>query len=155
VISPSRHPLSSLRQTIPSRAQEAESLCLKVRVFMQEAGLPETCFAVELLTRECLFNAIIHGNRNAADKSVDLTLSLGRKWIRLRVCDQGPGFAWRKARRASFDTLIPSGRGLRICALYAERVRFNRMGNRISLWIREAKPMGKDTRKNGCLRREA
>ena len=117
--------------------EEAEWLCRRVREFVQAAGFSQMGFPIELLARECLCNAVIHGNRNAADKSVDLSLSVGRKWIRLRVSDQGVGFDWRKARRKGFDTTTTSGRGLQICALYAERVRFSRSGNRIALWIRK------------------
>jgi serine/threonine-protein kinase RsbW len=130
---------ASLCQKIPSRAHEAESLCLKVRELLRANGLAESCFHVELLARECLNNAVIHGNRNAADKSVVLRLLVGRQWIRLQVSDEGPGFAWRKARQQALDTAKPSGRGLQLCALNAERVRFNRSGSQITLWISKRK----------------
>jgi len=134
--SPRPNPIS-LRQTIPSSIEEAESLCRKIRSLLQEGGLPYLCFAVELLARECLANAVVHGNRNAADKSIDLRLDVGRKWVRLEVCDEGPGFAWREARQKTPCTTSCSGRGLQLYALYAERVQFNRSGNRIALWIRK------------------
>lgn len=141
------HLANSLRQTIPSRVEEAESLSLKVRSFVQGAGLSELCFAVELLARECLVNAVIHGNGNVADKLVDLSLSVGKEWIRLQVGDEGPGFDWRKHRRKRSNSTQSSGRGLQLCALFAERVRFSRSGNRIALWIRKTKPTGKDVSK--------
>ncbi|HUA97929.1 MAG TPA: ATP-binding protein [Terracidiphilus sp.] len=144
MIPPPRHPPVSLCQTIPSRLGDAESLCLKIRGWLQAQGLCDRCFTVELLARECLTNAVIHGNGNAADKSVALSLSVGREWIRLTVCDEGPGFAWRKARRKRPDAALSSGRGLQLCALYAERVRFNRSGNQIALWIRKTAPTGKE-----------
>ena len=131
-------------ESIPSCLESAELLCLKVRSFMHAAGLSEPAFAVELLARECLTNGVIHGNGNCADKSVDLSLSVGRKWIRLEVSDQGAGFAWRRAAQEGFETTRPSGRGLRLCALYAGRVRFNRSGNRITVWIRKTSPTGKE-----------
>jgi anti-anti-sigma factor len=140
-VSAARRPPLSLRHTIPSRIEEAESLCLKIRAFLQAAGLAELCFPVELLARECLVNAVIHGNGKAADKSVALCLAVGKEWIRLEVCDQGPGFPWRKERQKSVETAKPSGHGLQFCALYAERVRFNRRGNQITLWIRKTKQM--------------
>jgi anti-anti-sigma factor len=140
----SRQPVPiSIYQTIPSCMEEAESLCLKIRAFFQAAGLAERSFAVELLARECLTNAVIHGNRNAADKQVVLSLTVGREWIRLRVSDEGQGFAWRKALLKRSDTTASCGRGLKLYALYAERVRFSRSGNQIELWIRKAKRRGK------------
>jgi serine/threonine-protein kinase RsbW len=125
----------SLCQTIPSQLDEVELLCLKIRDLLQTNGLAEACFGVELLARECLNNAVIHGNRRDADKSVGLCLWLGRAWIRLEVSDEGQGFAWRKAGRKRPAATAASGRGLQLYELYAGRVRFNRRGNRITLWI--------------------
>jgi len=140
----------SFRQKISSRIAEADSLCLQLRTLLHENHLQCVCFAVELLARECLNNAVLHGNQNNADKSVWFHLRVGRKWIRLQVKDQGAGFAWRKARQRELDTSAPSGRGLRLCMLYAWRVRFNRQGNQITLWISKHKPTKKEGR-NGCV----
>jgi anti-sigma regulatory factor (Ser/Thr protein kinase) len=93
-------------------------------------------FAVELLARESLNNAVIHVDRGFVDKTIRLELHVGRKWIRLQVADDGPGFEWRKARRKHCGLDSESGRGLAIYALYAEQVRFNRCGNQITLWLR-------------------
>jgi serine/threonine-protein kinase RsbW len=123
---------------------EAETLCIKVRDLLQKKGLSRACFPAELLARESLNNAVIHGNRNAADKSVLFRLWIGREWIRLQVTDQGPGFDWRKANQNRSGTTASSGRGLPIYALYAERVRFNRRGNQITLWISKSNRTGKD-----------
>lgn len=117
---------------------------MKIRGLLQGAGLSERCFAVELLARESLVNAVVHGNRNAADKSVSLSLCVGSKWIRLQVSDEGEGFAWRKAGQKGLDAAVSSGRGLRLCALYADRVRFNRRGNQIELLIGKTKDTGKE-----------
>jgi anti-sigma regulatory factor (Ser/Thr protein kinase) len=126
-----------LRQEIFSRSADAESLCLKIRSTLRANDLGVACFAVELLARECLANAVNHGNRNDADRAIVLQLWVGRQWIRLRVSDQGAGFAWRKARRRGMDAAADSGRGLHLYALYAERVQFNRCGNQVTLWIRK------------------
>jgi anti-anti-sigma factor len=135
---------NSFRETIPSRLDEAELLCLRIRKMLQNCGLPLLCFPVELLARECLANAIKHGNRNDADKSIVLGFSIGREWIRLQVSDEGPGFAWQKTFQKRLDTSEPTGRGLRLYALYAERVQFNRRGNQITLWISKKNRTGKD-----------
>lgn len=127
--------------------EEAELLCMKIRAFLQSAELSEVSFPVELLARECLTNAVIHGNRNAADKTVVFNLAVGRKWIRLQVSDEGHGFRWRNQREERQDTTIPSGRGVPLYALYAERVRFNRSGNRVALWVRKMKLREKEARK--------
>ena len=130
-----RLPVPSLRQRIPSRLEEIDAFCVRIRSLLNANGLERVCFPVELLARESLNNAVIHGNRKDARKSVQLSLSIGRVWIRLEVRDQGAGFPWRKVCLNRFDTAACSGRGLQLYALYAARKRFNRSGNQITLWI--------------------
>jgi anti-sigma regulatory factor (Ser/Thr protein kinase) len=113
-----------------------DHLCRSLRNWLDEEGLAATSFALELLARESLNNAVIHVNRSFADRTIRLELHVGRKWIRLQVADEGPGFDWRMARRRQCRLNSESGRGLTICALYSERVRFNRSGNQITLWLR-------------------
>lgn len=112
-------------------------MCVAIRRFMLCSGAADLCFAVELLACECLNNAVVHASNSNADKPVDVTLSITKSWIRLEVQDQGSGFAWRKAYQKEPDMTGCSGRGLQICALYADRVRFNRCGNRIVLWVKK------------------
>lgn len=142
--SPGKQTGPSLSQTIPSRMAEVESLCIQVRELLQKKGLSRACFPVELLARECLNNAVLHGNRNDSDKSVLFRLWIGRERIRLQVTDEGPGFDWRKANINRSGTTSTSGRGLPLYALYAERVQFNRRGNQITLWIGKSNRTGKD-----------
>ncbi len=118
---------------------DVDSLCLKIREMLNSNDLGEVCFGVELLARECLSNAVIHGNKNIVDKSVKLSLSVGRQWIRLQVDDEGEGFNWRKARRKRSDSAETSGRGIELYTLYAARVRFSRQGQQITLWISKLK----------------
>ena len=122
-------------QIIPSRLAEADSLCLKIRALLQSNTRRQARFVVELLARECLCNAVLHGNQQDDRKSVCLRLWIGRDWIRLQVSDEGHGFAWRRKRCKPSDPARPFGRGLQLCALYARRVRFNRRGNQITLWV--------------------
>lgn len=135
-----------LAEKIPSRMTAAEALCLKVRDSLQANGLSRHCFAVELLAREALSNALIHGNANNGDKSVVLSLDLERAWIRLRVRDEGPGFRWRKTPGKELDSATPSGRGLRLYGLYAQRIQFNRLGNQVTFWISRINAKGKEDR---------
>ncbi len=131
-----RRSLLSFRVVVASQFTEADRLCRNIRNWLNEEGLSATSFAVELLARESLNNAVIHVNRSLDDKTIRLELHVGRKWIRLLVGDEGPGFDWRKARRNHCGLESESGRGLTVCALYAEQVRFNRCGNQITLWLR-------------------
>jgi serine/threonine-protein kinase RsbW len=128
----------SLHREIPSRLGEVDGVCREIRSLLTGRGLEGACFSAQLLAREGLTNAIVHGHQRDETKKIEFDLRVGRKWISLQILDQGPGFNWRKARRAPppKDT-APSGRGLCISALYAQRITFNRRGNRITLWLKK------------------
>jgi len=130
---------TALEREIPSRLEEVDELCRQIRALLHDQGLGEVSFPVELAARECLNNAVIHGNRGDASKKVALNLQFRRKWILLQVSDEGPGFDWRRAKR----TPLPgdestSGRGLSVLSLFAHRIAFNRRGNRVTLWLKRS-----------------
>lgn len=111
-------------------------MCLAIRAFLREHHAPDGGFLLELIARECVNNAILHGNRLDERKSVDVTMTVGRRCFLLVVGDEGPGFDWRAAvTRPVPDDLAVGGRGLPIMGLYARRVRYNESGNRVSVWM--------------------
>ena len=124
-----------LRRDIPSRLEEVDAVCLEVRAFVTANRMAADSFAVELIAREFLNNAVLHGNQNQASKKATLSLRLGRRWMRLQIADEGAGYNWREARRTVADPAATSGRGLAIGALYADRISFNQCGNQITLWF--------------------
>lgn len=132
------HP--SLCRRFPSRLAQVDGVCHSLRGFLSEHGVGQGTFAIELATRECLNNAILHGNRKDPAGEVSLTLRLGRRWLRVTVEDQGPGFNWRGSLRRPLDPTATSGRGLPILARYARRVSFNRPGNSVTLWFERSHP---------------
>jgi serine/threonine-protein kinase RsbW len=119
---------------IPSLLKEVDSVGYAIRKFLSDIGLAAASFQVELSVRECLNNAIVHGNKNDSSKKVMLELRVGKKWILLRVSDEGPGFNWREWRESpGIGSAASYGRGLSIISFYASRISFNRRGNQISL----------------------
>lgn len=126
--------------TIPSRLAAIEPACEQIRSLLGRRHLEDLEFAVEILARECLNNAILHGNRGLENARVNFGMRIGRKLICLCVRDQGPGFDWRRraSRRLPADTAV-EGRGLMVASMYAQRIAFNRLGNQVTLWINTAK----------------
>ena len=119
-----------------SRLEEVDDVCLEIRSAVQKTRFESARFAVELVARECLNNAVLHGNGGDGAKQVALNLLLSYKRIRLQVADEGPGFDWRKALEQPLaDGRANGSRGLAIIRAYADRVQFNRRGNRITLWL--------------------
>jgi anti-sigma regulatory factor (Ser/Thr protein kinase) len=139
-----------LKFSLCSLSERVDFAGRAIRYFMKGNGLSVDAFKVELLARECLNNAITHGNKLKESKRARLELMIGQKWIHLRVTDCGSGYNWQKtigATRLSGNAI--SGRGLSIVKQYANRVCFNRRGNQIALWIKKGK--GDNSQNHGKL----
>jgi anti-sigma regulatory factor (Ser/Thr protein kinase) len=124
---------AALRLKMPSNLAAIEQLCARARAWLEENGLQQDRFTVMLLLRESLSNAVKHGNGNDPALLVDCRLRKGLRWLDILVGDCGSGFDWKRFsthRASSGDT---SGRGLEIYRLYADKVVFNRRGNRVLL----------------------
>lgn len=128
-------------RTVVSRLDLVDGICASARDLLEQHGLEDVQFSVDLLLREFLVNAMEHGNGLDVTKKVEVSVRIGPKWIVLRILDEGSGFRWRTLSRTLPGEMSTSGRGLAIGALYAHRLRFNNAGNQVTLWI------GKSTRK--------
>jgi serine/threonine-protein kinase RsbW len=136
-VAPSTYRTTSagLRADLPSELREVEGLCREAGLLLERNGLGDCIFAVDLLLREFTNNSMIHGNRLASGKRVRVSLRILRRWIVVRIADEGPGFDWRARGVGVPDEKSTSGRGLPIGAAYARHLRFNPTGNRVALWI--------------------
>ena len=116
-------------------------------------GLPAPeRFAIGLLVREALTNAVVHGaahttyqravqsgsaSENAAAREcfaeVECEVAPIAGGVVIRVADRGTGFDWRRWLRERPQPQIESGRGLHLLHLYANEVRFLGRGNAVEL----------------------
>jgi serine/threonine-protein kinase RsbW len=126
---------ASIVWEIPAELARVDAICQDAQSMLADHGLSDRGFAVELLLREFANNAIIHGSRLDPQLRVFVTMAIGRRWIRLEFCDQGPGFDWRKSHRELPNVEATSGRGLPIAQQYAGRLAYNHKGNHCRLWI--------------------
>ncbi len=122
-----------------STLNAVDELCERARAWLRESGLEQDWFAVGLLLRESLNNAVVHGNRCDPGLHVDFELRRGRRWLSITVADSGEGFAWTRCRKHRACCEDTCGRGLEIYQLYADRVVFNRKGNRVLLRLKIGK----------------
>jgi anti-sigma regulatory factor (Ser/Thr protein kinase)/ABC-type transporter Mla MlaB component len=114
-----------------------DPVCKDVALLLEKEGQSQQAFAVDLVLREFINNAILHGNRHDISKMVRIVVRVGRTWIVIRVTDEGAGFDWRARMLAKPDETDTSGRGLAIGAQYSHRMRYNREGNQVTIWIRK------------------
>ena len=90
-------------------------------------------FSTELLIREALTNAVLHGSHSDPHKQVRCLLRLRGRRLLIAVEDEGGGFNWRAARDDSAIFSDCSGRGIRILRKYASHVRYNERGNLVTI----------------------
>jgi serine/threonine-protein kinase RsbW len=90
-------------------------------------------FRVEVVLAEALANAILRGNREAPDKSVDVAVLLRQPDIRIEVTDEGEGFDPDSIPEPLDAVRIREerGRGLFLIRHLADQVTFNERGNSI------------------------
>ena len=117
-----------VRRQIPASLAAVEDFCMEVRRWAVSLRLPNR-FAVELLTREALINAAVHGCACDSSKQVTCVLRLRSGRVIIAVRDQGLGFDWRAAWERTPAKDMCSGRGIAIIRQYAHRLRFNQRGN--------------------------
>jgi serine/threonine-protein kinase RsbW len=126
----------SIRRTYSSKVENVDAFCMEVTRAMTKSGLTSDLFAVELLAREAMTNAIIHGNDCDKDKKVCAVFRILNDMVIIRITDEGQGFDWHTVKVCSPDPLKTTGRGLEIYSMYASRLAFSHRGNSIILFRR-------------------
>ena len=117
---------------LKSEVDQVDALCLEANALMARLKIGEQDrFAVELLLREALDNAIVHGNLSDPEKAVHCRLAISPRLARIEVVDQGQGFNWREKIGSQASAAGESGRGLSIIRLYASSFLFNELGNEL------------------------
>jgi serine/threonine-protein kinase RsbW len=131
-------PAAEIRAELHSCPEEVESFCLAVRPELA-ARAPADAFALELLLREALANAMDHGGRGDPEKRIRCVIRINNKRALISVTDQGPGFDWRTVSQRDRGTDAESGRGLQLYRTYATALRFSRNGTSLTLMKRSVK----------------
>jgi anti-sigma regulatory factor (Ser/Thr protein kinase) len=122
-----------MRTALPATLQALEEFFLEFRRRSQELLDRPNCFAAELLVREALTNAVVHGCHSDPVKQVRCALRLKRGYLLIAVEDDGEGFDWRAAWGHLADLSDCSGRGIEILRSYATRVRYSDRGNAVMI----------------------
>ena len=96
-------------------------------------------FVLDLVLRETLNNAVIHGNGNDPEKYVKLSLGIVAEDFVIVVEDQGSGFEWQQVIHGEAKPYEDHGRGYPIFQSYCSHIHLNNKGNQITLTL----PMNK------------
>jgi anti-sigma regulatory factor (Ser/Thr protein kinase) len=128
------HARTQLRRTLPATLNAVEEFCAEFRGICSSLPQRSHRFAAELLLREAMTNAVVHGCRSDPSRRLVCAVRLKPRRLIIAVQDDGDGFDWRAALGRQAGTCSCSGRGLEILRNYATRIRFNRSGNTTTIF---------------------
>ena len=101
--------------SLPSRIDTVARAAAAVAEFLSRSGISDdAAFGIDMAVREAVTNAVIHGNRQDENKTVDVTLRSSSEAVEISVHDQGPGFNPEDVPdpTAAENILKASGRGI-------------------------------------------
>ena len=122
-----------MRTSLPATLPAVEEFFVEFRRRSQALLDRVNCFAAELLVREALTNAVVHGCHLDPGKQVRCFLRLKGRRLLIAIEDDGDGFDWRAPWRKSAALSDCSGRGMDILRKYASRVRYSARGNLVTI----------------------
>jgi anti-sigma regulatory factor (Ser/Thr protein kinase) len=122
-----------MRRALPASLQAVEDFFVDFRRGGQALRDRGSRFAAELLVREALTNAVVHGCHTDPRKQVRCFLRLSGGRLLIAVEDEGDGFDWRAAWGNPGTLSDCSGRGIQIIRKYANHVRYNTRGNLVTI----------------------
>ena len=101
--------------SLPSRIDTVATAAAAVAEFLSRSGITEdAAFGIDMAVREAVTNAVVHGNRQDENKTVDVTLKSSPDAVEISVHDQGIGFNPETVPdpTAEENILKASGRGI-------------------------------------------
>ena len=101
--------------SLPSHIDTVATAAAAVAEFVGRSGISDdAAFGIDMAVREAVTNAVLHGNRQDEDKTVDITLKSSPDAVEISVHDQGPGFNPEEVPDPTADENIlkASGRGI-------------------------------------------
>jgi serine/threonine-protein kinase RsbW len=101
--------------SLPSRIDTVATAAGAVAQFVGRLGISdEAAFGIDMAVREAVTNAVLHGNHQDEEKTVDITLKSLPDAVEISVHDQGPGFNPDEVPdpTAQENILKASGRGI-------------------------------------------
>lgn len=115
-----------LESTLES-VDRAEELVVEAA---KKAGIEEDdALSLGMAIRECMVNAVVHGNRYNLNKKVHVTISRAPAQLVIRIADEGEGFELEELPDplAEENLLRHSGRGIFIIRAFTDEFQVRRM----------------------------
>ena len=110
---------------MPSRIETVAAAAAAVAEFVGRSGVSDdAAFGIDMAVREAVTNAVLHGNRQDENKTVELVLKSSPDAVEISVHDQGPGFNPESVPdpTVSENLLKTSGRGIFFMRTFMDEV---------------------------------
>ena len=110
---------------MPSRIETVAAAAAAVAEFVGRSGVSDdAAFGIDMAVREAVTNAVLHGNRQDKNKTVELVLKSSPDAVEISVHDQGPGFNPEDVPdpTANENILKTSGRGIFFMRTFMDEV---------------------------------
>ncbi len=117
---------------IESSLEAIEEADRRVISFLTARGDPIDLFAVRILLREAVMNAVVHGGGEETTGCGTLDVRVDAEGVTIRVSDNGPGFVHDRLPNTR-EVLSDGGRGIPLMKLYSDVMEFNDKGNEVTL----------------------
>jgi serine/threonine-protein kinase RsbW len=124
------HP-DTISLTLSSRIEWIDAVDSVVEDLARLAGFDETTrHGIVLAVREAMNNAVTHGNKSDASKTISVDFQLDTRALCVRIKDQGRGFDVSEIPDPTLreNLLKPSGRGVHLIRSLMDEVDLSRAG---------------------------
>jgi serine/threonine-protein kinase RsbW len=103
---------------------------------MIEIGITQENYGKILVSAmEAVNNAIMHGNKYERDKTVDVEITYKNEKLKIKVSDQGKGFAPHEVPDPTIPQNLESlnGRGIFLMSKLADEIKYSKRGNAVTM----------------------
>ena len=111
--------------SLPSKIETVAAAAAAVTEFISRSGISDdAAFGIDMAVREAVTNAVLHGNRQDENKTVELVLKSSPDAVEISVHDQGPGFNPESVPdpTTTENILKTSGRGIFFMRTFMDEV---------------------------------
>ena len=119
-----------LEQDYPSTLESVDAAEGRILDAAARAGFDEDeQHRIGMAVRECMVNAVVHGNRYNRNKRVHVAVSLSRDRFTVRITDQGEGFEMKEVPDPleEQNILRHSGRGLFLMGAFMDDLKVRKL----------------------------
>lgn len=124
---------------IPSTIIAVDSAIMEICRYIQEEVelTSKLIWKIHTCFYEALLNAVVHGNKYNTQKKVYIDFRIVENLIVIRIRDEGSGFDFENISNPfePENILKDFGRGITMIKTLADRVKFNKKGNEITLFF--------------------